>query len=211
MKTKQYIIIGILIFSLIACKKDDSKILNTSVSGKIITLGTNNYPGNDFKSKLLLQRYESSGILVGGFKTIDTISTDKNGQFSFEFKAKNDYSQHRIELFSEYDFHFTPEPLLINTGKKNNLIIKYVPYAWIKLHVVNQNPSLGDELYINWGGGDISRLYGPFNDTILKLRGGNLFTSPSISFYRNENKRDIRDSFYLPGFDTTYHSINTNI
>ncbi|UCS94336.1 hypothetical protein KZP23_04715 [Echinicola marina] len=194
------------------CKWANGNRTYTEVSGKIVTRGTDSYPGSGEATKLILQRQISSGVILGGggYVSVDTMYSDNNGHFSVSFEAEDPCDRYRILASKKYPLHISPYITFL-AGRTHILNLEYAPLAWVKLHVINQFPENRDQLYISWGGGESNSFFGPFNDTVIKERTGNIHYTIHSSFFRNNMKYDFKDSVYLKAFDTTYYLLNIRI
>lgn len=147
----------------------------TSVSGRVLTNNTQNFPGDTALPVELVEFIGGSG-LSGGEAVRQTHYTDVQGHFSFSFITDNtdDNWYIRVPHTHTPSLHRSMStaggrPVTVGQNQIINLIL--APYAWVQLHVKNINHQAGDMISVNWGNGVSPNFYGPANDTIL-IRGG---------------------------------------
>ncbi len=226
---------------LLSCEKEPS--LHTTVKGQIVSFGTNNYPGNDtIRAILQFQKQVSKELFSfrpSRWEILRNIETDTKGRFHFSFKAEK-YStdgDYRLVPKTSFELHYGPDhaydpsvPLIeggvsladgemsIDIGKTNNIIIVYIPRAWMRLHVRNIiSPQPGDELAVwslNAGKQIIVRgdFRGAFNDTVIVNKWGNANAIMRAYLSRRGEVYTVGgDRVFVPPFDTIYHLIEIDL
>ena len=210
---KQLLFISTTILLLTtSCKKEYQG--ETTVYGYVYTKGTNNYPG-DSATELGVQYYASSGgVIGGGWNYLEKFMTNDQGYYSYTFNAQEG-KRYRIVANKGFANHYHPysySPVGITNGSNQQIDLEMAPHAYLQLHVRNKiDPQIGDELYMNFGGGDHRLWYSDFNDTLIRREWGNSNLLITAAFKRNEKWYDIDDTIYLPAFDTTYYLIDIDL
>jgi hypothetical protein len=201
----------VLTLILSACKKEFNG--TTTVYGHVYTKGTTNYPGDTALKMCIDVR---SGL---GYDCVEEFYTDANGYYNHTFTAQefpnNYYSMYRVRVAQSLPQHWPPfnycyAPL--ESGQRQNINLELAPHAYLQLHVRNLvNPQIGDELWINWGGGERNIWYADFEDTIIRRGWGNENIRLTAFFYRNNEETKLFDTIYLSAFDTTYFLLDIDL
>ena len=197
---------------LVGCTKENQG--ETTVYGYVYTKGTNQYP-SDSATELGIQYYASSGgVIGGGWNYLEKFETNDQGYYSYTFNAQEG-ERYRIVANKGFANHYHPysySPVSIANGSNQQIDLEIAPYAYLQLHVRNKiDPQIGDELRVNWGGGQWNSWNADFNDTVLRLDWGNTNLNLTAFFYRDQQQHKLFDTIYLPAFDTTYYLIDLDL
>lgn len=200
---------------LISCNKEDNepKSLDTFVEGRVLVTGTDQKAtSEEMKVNLYREIARGNGLIGGlGEKLVSEGSTDSNGYFYFDFTAENDHSRHYIRIpYAQSTpplFHRNESSTYIDIGKHQTRNIYLSPHAWLKLHIKNVNPQPGDVFYVNWNSFDYHEFYGAVNEKIILMGGGNINRVATFHLKRHGEFYLIKDTIWLPAWDTTYHII----
>lgn len=182
----------------------------TGVSGRVLTNNTQDFPGDTALPVELVEFIGGSG-LSGGEAVRQTHYTDELGHFSFSFTADNTGDKWYIRVPHTHTppLHYnmsTAGGVPVKVGENQNINIELRPVAWLKLHVKNINPQLGDMIRISLGGGEVLQYFGNTDiHYISKLVGNGRIIFP-YTVERNNIKEQFFDTVsFLTAFDTTYH------
>ncbi|MCC5918124.1 MAG: hypothetical protein JJU02_12465 [Cryomorphaceae bacterium] len=196
--------------SLFEKEEEKEKInLETFVEGRVLTHGTTNPPTTQ-PMPLKLMYEETTSIFGGREITVDETTTDETGYYSFSFTAHNHYTRYFVRLMQGAGKHHGPSFLnyhYLETGKHQTRNIYLSPHAWLKLHIENVNPQPGDIFTVNWGGGVYLQYFGAVNEIEIIQGGGNINRIITFNLKRNNEYLIIKDTVWMPAFDTTYHKI----
>ena len=182
----------------------------TEVYGRVLLRGTNHKAtdkvctikvyhvvpvGNSF--------FHMSNVLIAEGVT----DTNGNYRFSFEVPKVSPNEIYFLRLETEIENHFRPNAhdYIIKPGESQQLNLEYVPFAWIKLHVRNVNPNVGDNLTVRIGQDQVYEFWGPADRYIYLQTAGNNVSRPTAELYRNGVWSNPYIEVYLPAFDTIYH------
>jgi|GEM_PF-3824671 len=201
----------VLLCSTIACKKEKKE---TTVNGRVITYGTDTKATNQPLTIGLFRSIPGSGFGTGERKLYETI-TDSNGNFEFIFmpEENSENSTYYLRLITQpiaghYGISYSNQVQLV-IGMKQTKNIVLSPYAWVKLHLINNGPYYpGDKIRFTVCGGEIRELYGPVNNQAIYSSGGNSSCRIGITVFRNNESFNLIDTIpFVPAFDTTYYLI----
>lgn len=205
----------LLLYSITACKKEkavEPATLETTVYGRVVLRGTEQKATN---KQVVIKAYKHISDWFGGpsGKLVVETTSDTNGNYSFSFRAESLETRYFLIMQTVIPNHFDPGGsnwIYFKPGQKQELQLRYIPHAWLRLHVRNVNPIFpGEEIRIYLGGGELYKLYGPVNHMFtVGPKGGNGTFIVSSGLRRADTLVINReDTMYLPAFDTTYHLI----
>lgn len=199
----------VLLCSTIACKKEKKE---TTVNGRVITYGTETKATNQ-PLKVGLYRTTASGTGFGtGEALLQETITDTNGNYHFVFKPVEESSRYYLRLITQpiANHHgHGGSYVLLDIGIKQTKNIVLYPFAWVKLHLINNGPYFpGDKIRFTVCGGEIRELYGPVNNQVIYSSGGNSSCRIGITVFRNNESFNRIDTIpFVPAFDTTYYQL----
>ncbi len=140
---------------------------------------------------------------VGG----KTVRTDSTGRFEFIYTGPA-YGQIGISFGGNNSYHNLGGYDYITPYTTQTHNIQLQPYGWLKLHVKNVNPWNGDDLlWVGIGNGNGLIENGIVDKTVFFKTPGNGKTTIGWGVTKNGIENIYRDTFYLPGFDTTFYEI----
>lgn len=209
MKTFHIWLCLLLLGSLTACKKEKKE---TIVNGRVITYGTESKATN-LPLKIGLYRTTVSGTGFGtGEALLQETITDTNGNYQFIFKPVEESSRYFLRLITQpianHHGHGGSYVLLDAEIKQTKNLVQY-PYAWVKLHLINNGPYYpGDKIRFDLGTSGTQERYGPVNHQGVYLVYGNMKCTVAYSVFRNNEVSSFKDTIpFVPAFDTIYHLI----
>ena len=100
---------------------------NQPVAEAVITLSSKNIENGSYNSN---------------YKTVATTTTDVNGSYSFTFVRENVIDYKLTVTKNNYFSHeeiIIPDKLTTENGNVFN--VSFIPQSWIRLHIVNENPT----------------------------------------------------------------------
>ncbi len=207
-----------LIISIINCKKkNDVKLI--TIPGNIFDENANtNIQGVTVK----LQSQEvSGGTFSNSYNTIESSTTDANGNYSFEFENRNPVSYKIIVTKNGYfgiEDIFNPDNISTETTNTKNYSL--FSQSWFTINIKNTTPfdNTDEILYHNLSGinncstccnGSFSTYTGTNIDTTITCP---LYGSQYIVFEYFVTKDQIisgfKDSVYCTPTDTAFYQLN---
>lgn len=180
MKQFSFLFITLIISFLSSCDKDDP-IPPTIVNGQVLEQGSNK-PLEGVKVILMEGTFSGSSGSYS-YYPIDTFLTDKNGKYFYEHKLAASRKAYELwyakdSYFDISNISFNDRTTRVSLNKTLNTTIKLVPFAWLKIHLVNIKPiNSEDRIYLvgPWESAYSDRnFYGAKIDTnfIKKVEGG---------------------------------------
>jgi hypothetical protein len=209
MKKSFFILLVPLLFLMAHCKKDDTFLGDHTIAEGIIKEDGTGKAVANVQVRLRKCTYQLLGS--SSCMTIDTIRTDANGFYHFDFKHDKafDYELRVSPDDEKYLVIHNDAPLENGRYNKNiNLII--TPYAWIKLRIRKKPPFFFDSLAL-YGGphGNPDWYVGEQIDSLLKFEViGNTKQLLGWTVYRMGSKTTSETYLYCPGHDTTNFEIS---
>lgn len=192
------------------CNKEDDTPKATVFKGKIVEENSKTPVEG---ARVIFYETLYSKTFGGGSITInlDTVFTDKEGRFSFDYTPSKGSSTELSVTASKKNYETTNAFTL--SSADNNVFI--TPYAWVKIRIVNLPPvEPSDFIVLNgWltDGSHATENFGASGkcDTtfIQKVRGNR---KTLLGYYMTSNNKpeiNKRDSLYCKGLDTTSYQI----
>jgi hypothetical protein len=139
------------------CKKDTPTAYHTTIHGVVMETIT----GNKVSGATVI--LGKSPVGASGYQTLSFCKSDANGNYSFDFTAEPTTG---YEVVGQCYKHFDSPGYAPSVGLSNSINIVLKPYAYIKFHIKNTNPSSSD---ITFYGSTTFRkeLFGANIDTLL--------------------------------------------
>ncbi len=206
----KYLYAAIIIYLCFSCKKDGGGFLGmgeggeTTVQGKITERGS----GKAVPYAHVNLRSLPKDANISVYRTDTALYADENGNYSFSFTADKDRDYHVLPRHELYDNRQSKTD--IRTGRKNNLNPELDPWAWVRVHIINE-PPLDTIAHIGYNNfqNPPNNVMGFCRDTILigKLLGNR--PTYVIEFWRYNRLNAVENSkrvdFYVPALDTIDH------
>jgi hypothetical protein len=195
----------IAIFSTVACKKETPKLPPTIVQGKVTEYGTDKTLEG---AKVILVEGTTSGSSgTYSFYPLDTMFTDKNGEYFYEHKLSTSSKAYALWFFKDNYEPFQKQWVRENETLTSN--IKLFPFAWLKIRVINDKPfGPGDILSIKVTDQDRDFQGNKVNQDFIEKVKGNTKQSFSWIIQRNLKWGQVFvESVYCMGHDTTYYEL----
>ncbi|MFM2047790.1 MAG: hypothetical protein RI955_336 [Bacteroidota bacterium] len=203
MKTFYLIVISFIAF--ISCNKTKDHG-QTTVLVSVID-NTTQKPVANATVALKKQDRENTGGL--GFITIDTKTTDANGQVTFDFNAESNYTYTAWSSKPNYVNDGQAHGRIEKVGiKKSTVTVPLSPQAFLKIHLIKQSSNY---VYISFQAQDFGGL-NPLDTTINYQGFGSIYGNKinSIPYWINDinGQQTHNQDIYCPAFDTTTLTIN---
>lgn len=204
-----------MLVALFSCKKEEigAEQANTKVSGKVVRFGTNAPAiAGPIRIQVFEQEEASSPPLLPTNKLLKEVSTDAQGQYSFEITAsRNPRFRYFAQLATPVDMHFDPAdfPFYFDAGRTQTLSLFHYPKAWLKMRARLLSGGVGHHLNITFPNGADYDHWGTAEFETLELLVGNATQRVQVVLTQQDsvNVVPIPLTFfkYLPAFDTTEH------
>jgi hypothetical protein len=202
-----FFFLSFFLFLTFSCSKDGG---NIKAEGTVIDKTT----GNPVPEAMVYLRQIGRNLsLAGGMggATIASQKADANCRFSFVFDANYKDNIYVVQAVKENYYDDSNNEASVPSGGASDLKVPMVPYAYLKIHVVNAN-SVDQFDYISVNNSFSSGGGGPFVGrtvdaiAIGKVMGNHLNTL--VWFVRkNGVETKYKDSIICSAFDTTLYEI----
>lgn len=201
----------ILLLLLIWSSCDDNESLSpyTVAKGIVKDAGTGT-PLNNATVYLIEGEWSllSSG---GGFSyVLDSFVTDSDGAYEFRFLDKDDHKYSITASKTDY-WDLSSAAIVPLPYQENIMDVHLYPYAWLNIHVKNENPFDGNDniRYSGaWSGGGAQNNLGTgINFYDMKKIKGNKEIHIYWNITKNGNSIFYEDYIYCKGGDTTHYEI----
>lgn len=193
---------------LCGCNKEKQFIapLTTKVSGRVLIKGTALPASRRPLTVRVFKQVPYQNSFIG--ELVAETKTDSLGQYRMRFESTEPKVRYYLSLEAELAGHFAPNQrrIFLEAGRSQQRDLHYVPQAWLKLHIRNNNALPDDELRLFMGGKELYTFKGKTDEVLFcGPKPGNTHLLITSGLRRaGELQFSRADTLYLSAYDTSY-------